>query len=63
MLKQEIGWIKEGLDDPSIPFGVDLAIPQIGGSARKTNHDYTHGRDGLHPLGLLVFTITGPIIE
>jgi len=22
---------------------VDLAIPQVGGSARKTNHDYTHG--------------------
>jgi hypothetical protein len=25
-------------------FGVDLAIPQVGGSARKTNHDYTHGK-------------------
>ena len=24
--------------------GVDLAIPQIGGTARKTNHDYTEGR-------------------
>lgn len=23
--------------------GVDIAIPQIGGNARKTNHDYTHG--------------------
>ena len=29
--------------DKTLPFGVDLAIPQIGGSARKTNHDYTHG--------------------
>merc|ERR1711977_38060 len=28
------------------PFGVDLAIPQIGGNARKTNHDYTHGKLG-----------------
>lgn len=29
--------------DKSLPFGVDLALPQVGGSARKTNHDYTHG--------------------
>merc|ERR1740130_1041391 len=43
VLKQEIDWIKEGLDDPSLPFGVDLAIPAVGGNARKTNHDYTHG--------------------
>lgn len=32
-----------GLSEPSLPFGVDLAIPQLGGTARKTNHDYTHG--------------------
>jgi NAD(P)H-dependent flavin oxidoreductase YrpB (nitropropane dioxygenase family) len=25
-------------------FGVDLALPQVGGTARKTNHDYTHGK-------------------
>lgn len=43
VLKQEIAWIKEQLTDKSLPFGVDLAIPQIGGNARKTNHDYTHG--------------------
>jgi len=43
ILKQEIAWLKEGLNDPSLPFGVDLAIPQVGGNARKTNHDYTHG--------------------
>ncbi|EME80315.1 uncharacterized protein MYCFIDRAFT_212026 [Pseudocercospora fijiensis CIRAD86] len=36
--------IKENLRDKSLPFGVDLALPQIGGSARKTNHDYTHGQ-------------------
>lgn len=42
-LTQEINWLKDGLVDKSAPFGVDLAIPQIGGSARKTNHDYTHG--------------------
>jgi len=42
-LTQEITWLKKGLVDKSAPFGVDLAIPQVGGSARKTNHDYTHG--------------------
>jgi len=43
VLRQEIRWIKEALVDKSLPFGVDLAIPQVGGNARKTNHDYTHG--------------------
>ena len=43
VLTKEITWLKNGLVDKSLPFGVDLAIPQIGGSARKTNHDYTHG--------------------
>lgn len=43
VLRQEIAWLKDGLVDKSLPFGVDLAIPQVGGSARKTNHDYTHG--------------------
>jgi len=32
------------LTDKSLPFGVDLALPQVGGGARKTNHDYTHGQ-------------------
>lgn len=36
--------LKANLRDPSLPFGVDLALPQVGGSARKTNHDYTHGQ-------------------
>lgn len=36
--------MKSNLSDPSLPFGVDLALPQVGGSARKTNHDYTHGQ-------------------
>lgn len=43
VMTQEIKWLKAGLVDKSAPFGVDLAIPQVGGSARKTNHDYTHG--------------------
>lgn len=32
-----------GTSKDAVPFGVDLALPQVGGSARKTNHDYTHG--------------------
>jgi NAD(P)H-dependent flavin oxidoreductase YrpB (nitropropane dioxygenase family) len=44
VLTQEIKWLKEGLKDPNLPFGVDLAIPAVGGSARKTNHDYTGGK-------------------
>ncbi|TPX51161.1 nitronate monooxygenase [Synchytrium endobioticum] len=43
-LKNEIGKLKGYLRDQSLPFGVDLALPQVGGSARKTNHDYTHGK-------------------
>ena len=41
---QIIDELKENLMDKSLPFGVDLALPQVGGSARKTNHDYTHGQ-------------------
>ena len=44
MLKEQIDELKEGLKDKNAPFGVDLLIPQIGGSARKTNYDYTHGQ-------------------
>ncbi|KAI9370327.1 2-nitropropane dioxygenase [Aspergillus egyptiacus] len=36
--------LKSRLTDKSLPFGVDLALPQVGGNARKTNHDYTHGQ-------------------
>merc|ERR1719482_1672299 len=43
VLKKEIEMLKDDLIDKSTPFGVDLAIPQLGGNARKTNHDYTHG--------------------
>lgn len=28
----------------TLPFGVDLLLPQVGGSARKTNKDYTGGQ-------------------
>ncbi|KAF2157552.1 2-nitropropane dioxygenase [Myriangium duriaei CBS 260.36] len=43
-LRSIIHEIKANLQSPSLPFGVDLALPQVGGSARKTNHDYTHGQ-------------------
>ena len=43
VLRQEIKDIKSQLVSPNLPFGVDLALPQVGGNARKTNHDYTHG--------------------
>jgi NAD(P)H-dependent flavin oxidoreductase YrpB (nitropropane dioxygenase family) len=43
MLKEQIEELKEGLNDKNAPFGVDLLIPQVGGNARKTNYDYTHG--------------------
>ncbi|KOS17048.1 putative nitronate monooxygenase [Escovopsis weberi] len=43
-LRGIIAEMKSGLERPDLPFGVDLALPQVGGGARKTNHDYTHGR-------------------
>lgn len=44
MLKEMISELKSLLKDPNLPFGVDLLIPQVGGSARKTNVDYTKGK-------------------
>merc|ERR1719210_1825845 len=35
--------LKDDLEDKNAPFGVDLLLPQVGGSARKTNKDYTGG--------------------
>ena len=43
-LREIIAELKTHLRSPDLPFGVDLALPQLGGSARKTNHDYTGGR-------------------
>lgn len=36
--------LKAHLQSPNLPFGVDLALPQVGNGARPTNHDYTHGK-------------------
>ncbi|CAM1511524.1 Fc.00g090370.m01.CDS01 [Cosmosporella sp. VM-42] len=44
MLKEQIAELKEYLDDKNAAFGVDLLLPQVGGSARKTNYDYTKGK-------------------
>ncbi|KPM35610.1 hypothetical protein AK830_g10960 [Neonectria ditissima] len=44
MLRDQIAELKSHLDDKNAPFGVDLLLPQVGGSARKTNYDYTKGK-------------------
>ncbi|KAF5319060.1 hypothetical protein D9611_012658 [Ephemerocybe angulata] len=44
ILRQQIQLIKKDLKDPNAPFGIDLLLPQVGGSARKTNYDYTKGQ-------------------
>ncbi|KAL4897844.1 2-nitropropane dioxygenase [Aspergillus ambiguus] len=43
MLREIILEVKAKLNEPSLPFGVDLLLPQLGGSARRTNVDYTKG--------------------
>lgn len=37
MLQGNIDELKSQLEDKNAPFGVDLALPQVGGNARKTN--------------------------
>lgn len=37
MLGESIDDLKTQLEDKNAPFGIDLAIPQVGGGARKTN--------------------------
>lgn len=43
-LREAINDLRAQLEDKNAPFGVDLAIPQVGGRARKTNYDYTKGQ-------------------
>lgn len=43
VLRKTIKKLKSFLVDKNAPFGVDLLLPQVGGSARKTNYDYTKG--------------------
>ncbi|KAJ5485114.1 hypothetical protein N7539_005102 [Penicillium diatomitis] len=44
MLREQVTELKSYLNDKNAPFGVDLLLPQVGGSARKTNYDYTKGK-------------------
>ncbi|KAJ8490041.1 hypothetical protein ONZ45_g13343 [Pleurotus djamor] len=44
ILQASIDELKSQLEDKNAPFGVDLLIPQVGGSARSTNYDYTYGQ-------------------
>ena len=37
ILQSTIDELKSQLEDKNAPFGVDLALPQVGGTARKTN--------------------------
>ncbi|KAG8533125.1 uncharacterized protein KY384_001908 [Bacidia gigantensis] len=43
-LREMIHDLKSLLISRDLPFGVDLALPAVGGTARKTNHDYTQGQ-------------------
>jgi NAD(P)H-dependent flavin oxidoreductase YrpB (nitropropane dioxygenase family) len=43
-LRTIITELKAELAHPDLPFGIDLALPQLGGNARRTNHDYTAGK-------------------
>lgn len=43
MLRGVCQELKAGLREPTLPWGVDLLLPQVGGNARKTNKDYTKG--------------------
>jgi len=37
MLRGAIDELKSQLEEKDAAFGVDLALPQVGGNARKTN--------------------------
>ena len=37
MLQVTVDELKSQLENKDAPFGVDLALPQVGGNARKTN--------------------------
>ena len=45
-LRKIVHDMKALMTDTSAPFGIDLLLPQVGGGARKTNYDYTHGELG-----------------
>lgn len=44
MLREQVNELKGFLKDKNAPFGVDLLLPQVGGSARKTKYVLVPGR-------------------
>jgi len=44
LLRKNIQMLKKQLNNPNLPFGVDLLFPKVGGGARATNYDYTGGK-------------------
>lgn len=49
MLREQIAELKSYLNDKNAPFGVDLLLPQVGGSARKTKYVPNMARNGRRP--------------
>ncbi len=47
MLREQIDELKSYLHDKNAPFGIDLLLPQVGGSARKTKY-VIHPLSGIH---------------
>ncbi|KAL1895199.1 hypothetical protein Sste5346_005344 [Sporothrix stenoceras] len=43
-LRETVAELKADLARPDLPFGIDLALPQVGDGARATNYDYTEGK-------------------
>ncbi|ERS95757.1 hypothetical protein HMPREF1624_07832 [Sporothrix schenckii ATCC 58251] len=43
-LRDVVAELKAELARPDLPFGIDLALPQVGNGARATNYDYTDGK-------------------
>jgi NAD(P)H-dependent flavin oxidoreductase YrpB (nitropropane dioxygenase family) len=56
MLQMAINDLKGDLDNKDAPFGVDLALPQLGGSARKTNVRHVALIIHTTPLNILFFS-------
>jgi NAD(P)H-dependent flavin oxidoreductase YrpB (nitropropane dioxygenase family) len=49
MLREQIAELKGYLNDKNAPFGVDLLLPQVGGSARKTKSVLSTYRSSHYP--------------
>jgi len=62
MLGEGIDDLKAQLEDKNAPFGVDLALPKVGGGARKTNVGLPSLLVVDGPVILLFFHATSTII-